>query len=784
MADGPLKDNRDVSGVEQKRLVADSIKWMEHLPELQTGKALAPAAGATDMLVQAETAKPPSLPLFGDQPLRAALAGDPASSKDTPRAAAGDGPGLKSPFGPPLNPRPDKVLREIPGSTPQREDHHGGWPVKRFEDRPTGPGPGPPGPKPPVPIGPTDVPDPIVKRPGSQLETRDSVFFNVDGRGLLLTGALTGAAVTTGTWGLDRYTGSIPPGERTGWVKYWRDNLSPSQLAAEELTVGLNVSKDVLRHRVSLLRIREDVLGARGSARGSLADAFQSEIPRGRITDIEQRFFDGRVNLVRDNAQFNRGTILANAGTEAEVLARTKLFTHGEAATLAGHADGYWNAVTNRDSAVKCVRAAEESRDRAAAAVARVERGSITTGGSALMRGLGQGIGIAALTIGADMALDKTLGNNPELKPYTSWGLQGVGLPLILMSRLSTPGKIIGSLAMVGVSHLVDRSVGPPTGMFSTFARPNVPEIALVTASLLAPVRDWRIKTALVAGSWMAGRAYNLLNDKYEFEGKTQAKMQNDARAFIEVDKQERRESTFAESVARTKRFALENENAATLLVSDWQTYSGSGGSLLEVQRGRAALMIGLGEARLEKGTRIDQREYDRGDRALAGKNYDLGGEAANFLRSAYTSLDESQKFARANKGRTVNNRLIDDAEIAQYDRFKEKVQSQLDTIYGAHDLDQVMTELKARAQSQPEDLKRFGDNLKEYASKLTDADPQYKSKILRDLALLHIAFNSAEPDPGTKNEHLRIAITYYESARLLSDKAPDLEKIKRLLAL
>lgn len=728
----------------------DRVNWMDQLPQL--------SSGGSDLK---------SNP-FG-LPKQVALLGDPPTG--TPR--------LPSPFGGPVN--PDK--KETPGSRIDRENHHGGWPVHRFPEQP-GPGPGPGGTTPGRPIGPLDVPNPIVKRPGTEQEARNSVYHNTDGRYLLLAGAGTGALVQTSVWGLDKYTGAIDPCERSGWVKCWRDRFSPAQAAATERKWVLSTAESMLSIQNTRLGIYERSLSHRDTVRTDLAQAYRLEIPRTPLSDLDRRFYEGRVDILHDKAKYNKDTILANAGSEVEVANRTKLFTQTEAEGLATHATKFWGSVAKRDEALKCVRAAELSRDNAAKAVVQAERGALTTGSDSLMKGLGQGLGIAALTIGADMALDKAMGNNPELKPYTSWGMQGVGLPLIFMSRLSTPGKIVCALGTVGLSHLIDRTIGPPTGMFSTFARPNVPEMVLVTGSLLAPVRDWRIKTAMVAGSWLAGRAYNLLNDRYEFEGTSQAKMQNDARTFVEVDKQERKEATFEDAVARTKRFAKDNENAATLLVSDWQAYSGGGGTLLEVQRGRAALMVGLGEARLDKGTRIDQREYDRGDRVLAGLNYDLGGEAANFFRAAHTSLDECQKYARANKGRSVNGRAIDDAEIAQYDKLKQKVEQQLSAIYGSHDIDAVMKELRFRAQSQPDDLKRFGENLKGYADSLTDADPRHKSKILRDLSLLHVAFSNTADDPTTKSEHLSKAMQCYEIARRLNPDAPDMEKIRKLLSL
>lgn len=730
MADGRL-DPRDTSEARKPSSLADSIRWMDQAP--------AQVGSATKLQVSPTQFEPVSAP---------------------------GAPGT-----------PAQPSKDIPGSNPGRENHHGGWPVRRTPEMPgipIGPGAGPG-------TGPTDVPGPIIKPTGTEEEIRDSVYFNANGRTLMLAGGLTGAATNLSVWKLDKVTGLVRPEERAGWVKCWRDNFSPSQAVVPERMQGLQIATDRLRLKTSAFGLWDTSLNNRVLQRDRLADAYRLQTPVGTLPEIERKFFQDRVDLIRDNGKFTRANILANAGTEAEVASRTKLFTTVEGTALVQQADRYWQTVNKRGQALDCMRSAQCVKDNAASYVAQAERGSITTPGSTLLKGLGQGIGIATLTVGADLALDKAMGNDPALKPYSSWGVQGIGLPLVLMSKMGTPGKIVGALGVVGVSHLMDRSMGAPTGMFSTFARPNVPETVLITASALAPIRDWRIKTGLIAGSWVAGRAYNLLNDRYEFEGKTQAKLQNDARIYVDIDKQERSESSFKEAVARTARFARENESAATFALTDWQA-ANTASSMLEMQRGRAALLTGLGAVRLEKGTRIDRNTYDSGDRVLVGKNYDLGGEAANLLRTAHSALKDAQGFARANNGRSFNGRSITDTEIAQYDTLKAHVQVKLDVIYGEHDMDAVVNELQSRVTSQGDDMRRFGEELKDFGNKLTDQDPEFKGKIMRDLAVLHIAFARAAADSGTKREHFANAATYVERARVLDRSSKDLAKIAKML--
>lgn len=677
---------------------------------------------------------------------------------------------------------PETGVNPQPGWNNQRENSPGGWSIGVFQDKdkllPPLPQPKPGVNNEPLFLG---VPEPIVKTGLSDYDVRRSAAENANGRQILLTGALAGAGTQAAVWALDTISGRTPADLRTGWQATWRSSFSPSQRLVpgfEAATVQAQDRATQVYRQVALTE--SGVTGAAG-LRTTAIDRLRAEIPAGTLAPLEQRFFNARVDLLTNDAHFNRVNILANAGTEAQVAARQRLFTVAEADVLAQHADDYWTAVSRRTTAQAAMRQAEAARDLAVGRLNAARGGSYAPLGDSVLRGMGQGLGIAALTVTADLALDKMMGNDPALKGLGSWGLQGIGMPALLMSNAPGWMKVAGSLGLVAGSHLLDREFGPPRGIFSVVGRPSIPEVALTTTAALAPIPDKRIKAGLVVGSWLAGRVWNAVNDKYEITGKTPQKIESDARGQTMVYMQNPSVANFAEATAGVERFAQENQAAAALLVGDFQN-THAGLPPCELMRGRAALLVGVADHKLEAGTRFDGKEYDWGERIGAGHRYDLGGEAASFYRYALNSVDRAQEHARANLGQTVNGRVVDPVFVNHFDELRRQVNVKLDQIYGEHDVNQIVQEAQSKVRSHPQQMKNFGERLRQHYETLTDKDKPYKAKIARDLALVHLAFARSTSDASFKSDHYTFARRYLADSRNLQ-VTPDQRKLEDLLS-
>ncbi len=678
----------------------------------------------------------------------------------------------------------DRPVPQGPSWPFSKEDAPGGWGVHRFTPPPTVPILWPPPDRPtgPVPDGPILKPDPIQPPRISDDDARKSPFINADARSIYLTAGGTGAAIGAGTHFADLYTGAIEPSERSGMVAFWRNNLSPSQRLVPERAATLHTAEEALSGLRTEANATVHTFARQQRFRADLATELLSQIPTGPLPATESAWYNARVDLVRTDSLFRAQNIISNTGTDLEVQLRQKLFTQAESSRLVTQANDYWLANSNAIKAQGDLANGEAARNSAAQMLAQAERGSISTTGEALVRGLGSGLLVGTATVAADNLLDRALGNSPELANQAHWGIQGIGMPLLLLSRASLPTKVIGSLAMVGGSHVLDKYLGPPTGMFSAFARPSLPEIGLATAGALTPVRDMRVRAALAVGGWALGKAWNYLDSQYEITGKTEPRMRDEALAAIDYDMKSPSKDRFMFAADQVHKFSDKNDAAAAVMIKDWNSNSNALTSI-EKERGSAALMLGVGESMLARGTRIDQIKWDKdGERMLAGANYDLGGQATTYLRAADGNLQAALKLAEANKGKELSGTVINDAYISQLRDLKTNSAASLEKVYAAHNIPAVYEQVKKEASAHSDEMRNYGENLAQYTKTVSDQEPRFKAKLSRDLAILHVAFGELDPSPGGKSEHFRNALRYVEQSARLDPNSPDQAAVLALL--
>jgi len=664
-----------------------------------------------------------------------------------------------------------------------KEDAPGGWGVHWADPPPVKINWPPNQPSGPVGDPPVLKPDPIQPPRLDDGDARNSVNINTDARSVYLTAGLTGAAVSTATHFGDVYTGAIEPSQRAGAVAYWRDNFSPSQRVVPQRREALQAVESQLPELRTEANAAGRVFDRQVRYRTQLADTYVSQIPSTPVPQSDFDWYSARVDLVRSDSQFNARNVMANSGTQAQVDLRQRLFTTDEGTRVASQSDAFWRDATLSRSANNNLVETEVARNRAAQVLTRAERGSITTGTDALFNGLGRGLLVGTAAVAADYALDRTLGNSPELSNQAHWGLQGIGMPLLLLSELSPVTKVVGSMAMIGASHLLDQSIGPPTGAFSGFARPSLPEVGLATAGALAPVGDWRMRAGLAVSGWIIGKAWNLVDDKLEITGASEPRLRAATQAAVEQDIKSPSLAHFDFTVDEMRKFSDKNDAAAAVTISDWQN-SNVPQTAIDKERGSAALMFGYGESALDRGSRIDLDKWDKdGAHVLAGANYDLGAQASTYLRAASGNLEQALEQAKANKGSRVSSGTIDDAYISQLDLEKSHVDQLLEKVYGLHDIAAVYAGVKQAVVEHEEDMRHFGRNIEQFYETMNDSQPRYKAKIARDLAIVRMAFGELDQTEGGKSQNYKDALAYAQEAARLDPKAADQAQIQSLLS-
>jgi hypothetical protein len=361
----------------------------------------------------------------------------------------------------------------------------------------------------------------------------------------------------------------------------------------------------------------------------------------------------------------------------------------------------------------------------------------------------------------------------PEVNGLAQTLTDGVAVPAILLSNMPANYK----LALAGTALLSGRVANflgaeSPSSTMSTFFRPNAVDTVGMTVAALSGL-DGRSKAMLIGGAYLAGRAYNEIAHVTGFD-KDPSEMRDNSLRAVAIDGNKRSTTSFAEAVESAKTLGKENEVALELQMKDWMSKSADSISPIANDRGKAAIAEALGEFRLEEGTRLDLTTHqDTEPRILKGFNYDFGGEATTWLRWSAGSLVNAENFVDAHKGETVDKQVMNDEYRQQLKDLQTKVESKLDIVYGAHDINGIFNELKDQ-KNFPQlysDLLRMRSNLEVSNSQ----DAQNVAKQNRDLALGYLvvaASNASERHDDNESAIMyKAALQYLQKSEMLVGK-------------
>jgi hypothetical protein len=207
----------------------------------------------------------------------------------------------------------------------------------------------------------------------------------------------------------------------------------------------------------------------------------------------------------------------------------------------------------------------------------------------------------------------------------------------------------------------------------------------------------------------------------------------------LQDDQETRSESSFETAVAQCKALGKQDEVALESLMKDWLAPSSK--DLLTSMRGIAAVADGIGEFRLEEGSRIDPKSHqDTKPRILKGYDYDFGGEATSFLRMAVGELVQAQQYVNGHKGHVFEGQPMDDAYIQQLHNLQTDVEDKLNIVYGKHDVDSIYKVLQHEIRYHPEDWQKGLVRMRQTLDDLKTTDQRFLAKSARDLALGYLS--------------------------------------------
>ncbi len=250
-----------------------------------------------------------------------------------------------------------------------------------------------------------------------------------------------------------------------------------------------------------------------------------------------------------------------------------------------------------------------------------------------------------------------------------------------------------------------------------------------------------------------------------------------EATQAFDRDQVSRTSYSFKEAVAKEKALGKENEVALESQMRDWLSKQNTMSPIAHM-RGTAVLASALGEFRLEEGSRIDLTSHaNTKARILKGYDYDFGGEANIWLRMAAGSLVSAQNYVIGHKGLVIDGQPMDDAYLQQLKGLQTDVETQLERIYGPHDVEAVYAEVRNQVRVKSGDWQQGLVRLKRELDEMKSPDPRYVAKRARDVALGFLA----EADyMSSKNNGEEAKIMYTEAnqylamSRRLDGVAPD----------
>ncbi|MBY0549370.1 MAG: hypothetical protein K2W95_18990 [Candidatus Obscuribacterales bacterium] len=502
-----------------------------------------------------------------------------------------------------------------------------------------------------------------------------------------------------------------------------------------------------------------------------------------------------RLVFFRSGLAGNKAAVDAVLGTSVEVAAGQKLFERGsaEAAELINYATKAeaHAAVTKTLDAARGAMGAKETALKAA-----MERGVGEYHGSlagTTLKGFAKGVGISAATMaagyGTDYAMGQMLGYKPQADGMGRFLIDGVAIPSILLSGMQPRTKVwMGGLLFAGARATDYFSGSMASTEASMLLRPNTVDAIGVTGFALAPIPG-KYKAMGIAGTLALGRGYNMFARATGLDGFNNSGevLDADLTKVRDLDSTTQTIGSFDRSVQKAKELGVENPGVLEYRLT--QAMDRTNLHPVDKERQVAALAMGLGLARLQKGSRLTVADYTPSAYFLTGTKADFTCTAAEQLNSAVTSLETARKYAIAHPGEVVNGQKLDDAYVRQLDELKGKVVTELNAVYGEQDIEGMYSAVRELSRTKVQQLLTFivegNQKLGALGAELSPSDVRYGAKMARDLALANLAYAESCVQGGNGEDargFYNAAVDHIKNAKGFEPDSKNNPKIERLI--
>lgn len=299
--------------------------------------------------------------------------------------------------------------------------------------------------------------------------------------------------------------------------------------------------------------------------------------------------------------------------------------------------------------------------------------------------------------------------------------------------------------------------------------RPNGVDAGFLALAATIPMRNesvaWRLGYMGIA--WAGSKGL-----RYAFEGPSPREIRDKAWVLFGNDKSERSADTMTSTIDKLKELdnypikgdARQHMTVLEYYLADWMSRDHSKDEL-NGDRGNAMFLAAAGEARLARGTRVPKGEgsSDEGklkqlwnavatsftsgsdqqfDYIIAGKNYDLGGQALKFLASAKIEVERAKEQTNLKVGTELRGKPVTRAEIEGLNTVGKRLDESLEKIYGRHDIPALYKEVQEYTINlNQKTMGKVRDQIKATIKSPGTDDPRFVAKFYRDLALIDLAW-------------------------------------------
>lgn len=358
----------------------------------------------------------------------------------------------------------------------------------------------------------------------------------------------------------------------------------------------------------------------------------------------------------------------------------------------------------------------------------------------------------------------------PYITAITPW--VGMAVP---GGWLKKGGAVVG-LNMLGHSIQHALPLERADSKWSKILRPTGFDSFALGVGVAIPLRGETLpkRLAVMGGTWALGKAA-----QYAFDGPNPRQVRDRAWESLSEDKVQRTASTMERTIDKMKELdkhqlkgdARKEMSLLEYYLVDWQSRDHSTDPNTQEKdplnglRGHIMFLTAAGEGRLEHGTRVsakgqgssddmlkrtwnivkasvvgqEDRQYDY---IVAGKDYDLGGQALQYLYSASKDVIKAKAATQENLNKEIRGQKVTQAEIEGLDQVGQRINCSMEKIYGKHDMRALMTELQEYTIKLNQKITgKLRDDVKATINNPGTDDPRFKAKFLRDLALIDLAW-------------------------------------------